>query len=758
MCCCLSHMHCRHTRREDEALQLGSEVDAEAPKTFRSPGDLREHLDRFLAVHGGAQGTCNKCSGPLRGVAYRPQVAPPSAPFPADAFPGGGPTARGDDGDAARDPLAAAGDRDAAEGGSDGREGPSDASDAAQTQAAAASATSTAPAPLICEDCLFAAGPGALEHHVAVAGVGLLPHPPGPGTPGAETAAEAKVTGHMVELLDECAKIKRGAALIAAASKDGLVSDAAPSPSPGAATAALANGAAAHMNGGHGAGHGVGTTGLGPSGDPASDVEIPQAALQEMIEHVLMSLNELRLSNFAGAEALLQSCVEPLRAAVVAYLPAGQRASTPQVLQTPDLSRLPRHVVAKLATLCEAQVAAFASTSPAPPALDVWALVGDSESGHIHPLPASVAPGGGAPPHLGVDWVFHPAGGAQLYPPWQARSAAMHTCLALASSSTVAPQQARSRRFGDLAREAAGLAAERAELGLLSRNAKNALERIMKEFDTRPVVSRATPSKGDMQGASIAVQQAVLAWEDALCAAMYYRYDADAALGGRRATTAQEQLKAAADRLAAAQRAAEAARARDEDEHRRSVKALQKLRGGEGERQRAAASEAFEQRRLLRAHELSALQQKVQAADERMREANHFAETARKQRDSLGSWRDHVKLAAVGLARAATAPEGSPSQVSNASTAATLFRNNRDMFYHDSHYTSLLTDLKQRVRECDVATEELAAVRPASLWHSLLPSPRPPLLCSARPRPRRLRWILMRQVIRASDDGFPSHG
>ena len=725
------------TCSEDEAQQLSSEAEGEAPKTFRSPGDLREHLDRFLAVHGGAQGTCNKCNGPLRGVAYRPQVAPPSAPFlTGDTFSSLA-AGRGEEGDASGDAHTAAGDRDAEAGAGgapdiEANAGPQDGSDAAQSSAAGAAAA--APAPLICEDCLFAAGPGALEHHVAVSGVSLLPPPPGPGSAAAETPAEVKVTAHMVELLEECAKIKRGATLEAAAGKEAAGIDAV-SAAAGATTASAPavngghhHGPAAHMNGGHGAAAHAFVPGSGAVGDGPSDTEIPQAALQEMIEHVLMSLNDLRLSNFAGAEALLQSCVEPLRAAVVAYLPAGQRASTPQVLQTPDLSRLPRHVVAKLAALCEAQVAAFASLTPPAQPVDVWALVGDSESGHISPLPASVSPG--------VEWVFHPSGGAQLYPAWQARSAAMHTCLALASSSTVAPQQARSRRFGDLVREAAGLAAERAELCLLSRNAKNALERIMKDFDTRPHVSRGTPAKGDMQGASIAVQQAVLAWEDALCAAMYYRYDADAALGGRRATTAQEQLKAAADRLSAAQRAAEAARARDEDEHRRSVKALQKLRGSEGERQRTAAGEAFEQRRLLRAHELTTLQQKVHAADERMREASHFAETARKQRDSLGSWRDHVKLAAVGLARAATAPEGSPSQVSNASTAATLFCNNRDMFYHDTHYTSLLTELKQRVRDCDVAAEELAAVRPLSpgLRGS---SPRLlcPLLCtSARPR------------------------
>jgi len=363
-----------------------------------------------------------------------------------------------------------------------------------------------------------------------------------------------------------------------------------------------------------------------------------------------------------------------------------------------------------------------------------------------------------------LEWLFHPSSGAQSYPTWQARAAALHTCLATAANATVAPQSSRARRFTDLIREAHDVATERAVLAHLSRSAKACLERLLKDFDTRPVVSRGTPSKGDMQGASIAVQRAVLAWEDALCAAMYVKYDADASLGQRRAAVANEQLKAAADRLGVVQRNAEAARQRDEDEHRRSFRALQKLRGAEGERQRAAAAEAFEQRRLLRAHELSTAQQRVQHADEKAREAAHIAESARKQRDSLGSWREHVRHASEGLTRAAALPENSQAAMTSASTAAQLFRNNRDMFYYDMHFNQLRGELKQRVRDCDAATEELASVRIlcACVVRLIFPS----LSClgsalwvcgelclHARTHisSPSLFWMLMRRVIRASD-------
>jgi hypothetical protein len=148
----------------------------------------------------------------------------------------------------------------------------------------------------------------------------------------------------------------------------------------------------------------------------------------------------------------------------------------------------------------------------------------------------------------------------------------------------------------------------------------------------------------------------------------------------RKVTVAQEHLKAAAERLTGAQRGAEVERVRDEEEHRRNFRQLHKLRGAEGERQRAAAGEALEQRRVLRQHDVASAQQRMQQADERSRETVHAAEAARKQRDSLGGWRDHVRHAAEGLTRAAAHGENSGHGAAHASTAAALFRNNRDMF------------------------------------------------------------------------------
>jgi hypothetical protein len=71
------------------------------------------------------------------------------------------------------------------------------------------------------------------------------------------------------------------------------------------------------------------------------------------------------LGGFAGAEALLEACVIPVRSAVVAALPAAQRASTPSVLLTQDLARLPPATLRPLAALCEAQAGAFAAMSMA---------------------------------------------------------------------------------------------------------------------------------------------------------------------------------------------------------------------------------------------------------------------------------------------------------------------------------------------------------------------------------------------------------
>jgi hypothetical protein len=273
------------------------------------------------------------------------------------------------------------------------------------------------------------------------------------------------------------------------------------------------------------------------------------------------------------------------------------------------------------------------------------------------------------------------------------------------------PASSLVRRFGELLRESHALAAERLELQALGRAAKIALARLVTDFDSRPPVSRRPPQKGDLAGASATLMRSVLEWEDALCAAMWVRHDADASLNARRAAVAGEALKGAADAAAGAARAAEAARGRDEDEHRRAFRALHKLRGAEGERQRAAAGEALEQRRLLRAHEVAAAQARVGAAEERARDAAHAAEAARKQRDSLAGWRDHVRHAADALARAAAAPEGSPHHIQALSTAAALFKNNRDMFYHDEHFHSLRADLAARLRDCETAADEIGAVR-----------------------------------------------
>jgi hypothetical protein len=161
---------------------------------------------------------------------------------------------------------------------------------------------------------------------------------------------------------------------------------------------------------------------------------------------------------------------------------------------------------------------------------------------------------------------------------------------------------------------------------------------------------------------------------------MHSRSDVDATLGVRKVAVAQEHQKAAAERLTGAQRDAEVEGSRDEEEHRRNFRHLHKLRGAEGERQRVAAAGALEMGRVLRQHCIASAQQRAQQADERSRETVHAAEAARKQRDSLGGWRDHVRHAAEGLARAAAHGEDSGHRAAHASTAAALFRNNRHMF------------------------------------------------------------------------------
>jgi len=500
------------------------------------------------------------------------------------------------------------------------------------------------------------------------AGCSLLPPPSGSR---ADSPAELRLRSLMRDLLEQCAALRRAAAAQSAEA---------------AAAAAAAQGDAAH------------------AAPPPPGLAEPSAQLsQQLIEHILQALNDLRLSGFVGAESLLQTCVEPVRAAVVAALPQPQRASTPAVLQTPDLARTPRALNARLAAFCEAQVAAFAlsSAQPPPPPAELWTVSGAAESGG-ELLPRGPLAAGELEP------LFSPP--LSHYPAWQARAAALQAAL---GAQAGAPSEAvLSKRFQELLREAGGLATERSELAALSRAAKSSLEKLLKDYDTRPPVSRGVPVKGDMAGAPLALQQAALSWEEVLCAAMYVRHDVDAHLGARRSAVAAEHLKVQAERLGSAQRGAEAARARDEEEHRKSFRTLHKLRGGEGERQRAAAGEALEQRRVLRAHELQAAQARVAAADERSRDAQHAAEAARKQRDSLGGWRDHVRHAAEGLARAAVHPEGSGTSLAHAATAAALFRNNRDMFYHDEHFHQLRTELAGRLRDCEAVLDELNAVRP----------------------------------------------
>jgi len=649
-------------------------------KSFRTAPDLREYLDRLLALQLGPP-SCAACSRALRGTAYRPVSCGGDS---AEAPPGEAEESAGQSpAVAALPPLAAVPPPFPA------REPP--------------------PQPLLCGDCLFSLGPQALSTHVAVPGVSLLPAPPPPPTSSSHLllAPDARLRAHCAELLDSLAALRS----VSAASADPAAAAAAAQPSlsssssAAASTAALASSTASSG--------GATPPSAGSVAQPAPSVD------QQVVEQVLSSLNDLRLAQFAGAEALLTACVEPVRAAVVACLPQALRASTPQVLQTPDLARLPRPAVAALAGLCEAQVAAFAELPGAAvvsPAVDLWRCEGDADSGEI-----SLLAGGAASDPLAL--LFPAASGAaHPYPPWQRRAARLHAALALSCCAAVAPAQALARRFVDLLKEATSLAQERTELLHLAQAARDALARLLAEHEGRPVVSRPPPVRGDMVGATLQVQQAVLAWEDALCAGMHVRWDADASLGTRRAAVAAEQLKSASDRLHGVQRQAEASRARDEDEHRRAFRALGKLRGAEGERQRTAAGAALEQRRLLRQHDLQAAQQRVSAADAAAREASAMAESARKQRDSLAGWREHVRHAAEALQRANMHPENSPAALAHGSTAQQLFRNNREMFYHDDHFAALRNDLTQRARDCEAAVEELTAVRKRPLSRARMPA------------------------------------
>jgi hypothetical protein len=706
--------------RDDEGEDDATSAATTPHKSFGSAAKLREFLDRHGAAQPG-EPPCAGCGKPLRGIAYR-CPAPPTPPAPAIAAE----SAPGED--AMLSPGAAA------------------AAAQAETEATAASSypMMAALGPLLCQNCHFCrggdsdAGEGA---GAPVAGASLAPRPGGAGGVRADSAAESRLRTHLAALAESLA------AQHARAREEAALH---------ASTAAAASAAACGTNASSSDTSAAGSMGIddGAQQPPSAAAEAAAAAASSRdaaatVEAVLQSLNELRLGGFAGAEALLEACVIPARSAVVAALPPSARQSTPSILLTQDLGRMPPQPLRSLAALVEAQARAFA----APPSAeeeagfeDRWAVdaqpqPGKGGEGCLLPAPAflqrleamtsssSMAAAAAQPkkgkaatssaasaPDAVLCWLFGVAGPGALpgappagcYPPAQARAAALHA----ASAGAPLPPAALRRRFADALREAHGLAAERAELAALARTARSALQRLQRGFDARPEASRAPPVGGDMAGASVACMRSVLDWEDVLCAAMWVRHDADAALAQRRAGVAGEALKGAADALGAAQRGAEAARAKDEEEYRKAHRALHKLRGADGERQRAAAGEVLEQRRVLRAHELAQAQGRAQAAEERAREAAHAAEAARKQRDSLGGWRDHVRAAGDALARASAAPEGSPAHLQAMGIASQLFKTNREMFYHDQHAQQLRAELTQRARDCDAAADEIATVRP----------------------------------------------
>jgi hypothetical protein len=320
---------------------------------------------------------------------------------------------------------------------------------------------------------------------------------PAPAACRADNAAEQRLRSFLRSLLEQCAQLRTTAAQQSA----------------DAAAAAAAGAPGTHRDSSAAAGEEKGSSLL----CSLAPVEHSGALAQQVIELVLQSLNDLRLTGFFGVEALLQACVDPIRAAVVATLPASQRNSSPAVLQTPDLQRLPRQLTCRLAAFCEAQICAFAMSPahPPPPPVDLWDVQGDAETGFVQLSAAAQAGiGGQPPPAASPAWLFQSP--LQLYPPWQARAAALHGVVA---SPHLAPSEAvAARRFTQLLREAAHLAEERTQVSLLAKTARANLEKLLKDFDGRPQVSRGPPQKGDMQGAAMALQREVLAWEDTLCA------------------------------------------------------------------------------------------------------------------------------------------------------------------------------------------------------------------------------------------------
>ena len=124
-------------------------------------------------------------------------------------------------------------------------------------------------------------------------------------------------------------------------------------------------------------------------------------------------------------------------------------------------------------------------------------------------------------------------------------------------------------------------------------------------------------------------------WEDKLCEAMLFKYECEATLGRRKQLCAQERLRHHAGQLAQRQRLAEDERQRDEEEHRKGMQKHLKVRGAEGERQRAALSDALEHKRLVRQSELQQQQQALHQLEAKARAEKDQMEAAMKQRESL---------------------------------------------------------------------------------------------------------------------------
>ena len=432
------------------------------------------------------------------------------------------------------------------------------------------------------------------------------------------------------------------------------------------------------------------------------------------VQHVVTFLQDLSVSGFAGSNILLRACQDPLRTCVMQMVPAQLRLSTADNLQLPDLQHLPREVLERMQNFVETQASCFLGV-PEPPRPEVqfdiqYCDEADASNGHteavaLAPNEAFLAQlassqearladeecGGGGGGPLGsevVEWVFGLSN--MKYSDEQLRSLHLRSrfCGSLMTKKQLAD------RFQHMLREASSLANERAELKHIQLAVKEKLEWLLKNCELRPAHSRARPRKGDLDGASPASILEVLEWEDKLCEAMWFKHEVDTLLGKRRIQCAQDKRKMSADKLANAQRSAEEERQRDEEEHRKSMRSLHKMRGSEGERQRAQLGDTLEHRRMLRQHDLQSQQAALHQLEAKARSEVDTVESARKQRDSLQGWRDHLNLAlsqlrsaeaaaaeaaAAGGAPSSPPPPGAP-QTQSAVTNG-LLKNNREMFY-----------------------------------------------------------------------------